>query len=173
MAQIVDIEALVIWAFRDQKADLVVGRGAGLHEIEAAADGRPRQGGSNVGSLIQYAALGTKIDEPGPDLGLVDPDAERIYEAVLTLNAACKGLVCRHGRGASRPDYGAGLRPRMAPAWKDKRRFDHNGLPAKGAVRMIYDRNRHPIACRIYPVIIETDDDDERAIVTAVTVAAI
>ena len=114
MAAIVDIEALVIWAFRDQKADLVVGRGAGLHEIEASADGRPRQGGSNVASLAQYAALGTKIDEPGPDPGLVDPDAERIYEAVLTLNTACKGLVCRHGRNASRPDYGAGLEGQAA-----------------------------------------------------------
>ena len=38
---------------------------------------------------------------------------------------------------------------------------------------MVYGRNRHAIACRIYPAIIKTDDGDERAIVTAVTVAPI
>lgn len=37
----IDVEYLLEWRYRRQKADLIVDRGMGLNEIEAAAPGGP------------------------------------------------------------------------------------------------------------------------------------
>ncbi len=89
MKQKADIEALVIWTFRDQKADKVVG---------ASSSGLPAATACNAGSLTRHAELGTKIDQSRLGQTSVDPDAERIYEAVLALNGAAQALLCRHRR---------------------------------------------------------------------------
>lgn len=60
----VTVEALLIWVYRDQKADIVIGRGDGLHDIELAADaGHPRYGSSpdGVAAMLKIGALGCRI----------------------------------------------------------------------------------------------------------------
>lgn len=101
----VDIEDFLVWVYRDQKADVVVGQGQGMHTIEAAMDGIGRTAVSacGVAAVARIAELGWRVDGGGFSAGALHIDAELAHEAVLRLQRPLALLLMRHARDASRP----------------------------------------------------------------------
>lgn len=101
---------LVTWAYRDQKADVMTGKG--LHGLEAGVDGYEAGAFSGAGSccstIEMNGLLGTVIRSTAwqqrPSL---HPDAEAVHDAVLGMNWPVAKLLMLHGRTASEPDWAA------------------------------------------------------------------
>lgn len=138
-----DIEELLIWTYRNQKADLVVDRGLGLHEQEARVGGIALQGQSKCGCAAVEAiqALGVRVDGTG-GCDALHEDAEVVHQVVGRLkHRFLIELVINHARGADRPDPLPGLQPRPVSTT--------NG---KGQIRVRYepwDKNRNYGWCPI------------------------
>lgn len=139
---------LLTWVYAVQCADRVAE--AGLHELERRAMGLPVYGRSADGcaAIMHRAALGADIGGGGMGRGELHPDAERVHGFVVGLAPPVRNLLLRHGRRGDSPDWGAGLVSVWQPEWKAGPRYA-GGEPAAGAYRMIYDRNRKPIACAV------------------------
>lgn len=118
----VDLEQLVIWTVRDQKADR---DDAAWHDIEAAVynnelGGRSYRGvqvdlcrpsADGCATIARNAAVGCTIDGGGPIRGIppaVHPDAELVADAIHRLRPAARRLVLHHGRTGERPDWSTG-----------------------------------------------------------------
>lgn len=96
----VDIEVLLAWAFNDQR--IAGDPAAGLHQIEAQADGYSWQGHSADGCYVveRIAKVGCRIDiSPGSKSAAFHPAAEAVAravaaspEAVLVEEYACLGV---------------------------------------------------------------------------------
>lgn len=113
-----DLEALLVWAIRDQKADR---SDAALHPVEAIAHfgrlhGLPagawaRHRGVSADGCATIAnrhMVGTHIDGGGPIRGVparIHPDAERVADAIERLPSPERRTVLRHARAADRPDW--------------------------------------------------------------------
>lgn len=116
----IDVEELLGWTYRRQKAHLICGQGRGLHELEAAADGVVLQGGSSASAVARILALGTMVDQSAPDPGQLHPDAEAVHRVVEQLDHRTRGLplawlLIQHARQGGRPDAMVGELPRPAP----------------------------------------------------------
>lgn len=98
MAKAMDVEDLVIWAFRDQKIEAVAARlmPSGLQP-------------SPESCLAQILALGCRVDTPSAGARHVavqcHEDAAVIYDAVMALPPEAWLLVIKHARNATRPDW--------------------------------------------------------------------
>jgi hypothetical protein len=121
LRQPVDIERLLTWTYRDQRADKVLAAPSGLLDAEAALDGHGRYltSGDGVASMARIGALGVRVDGGGPSSGALHPDAEIVDEAVTMLGKIEAHLVITHARGASRPDQIEIVPPR---AWAVRNR---------------------------------------------------
>jgi len=106
----IDLEALVTWAIRDQRAhrDSIA-----LHEVEAAFDdtryeprGASRDG---VATMVRRGDIGCVIDGGGPARGIaprVHPDAEAVASAILRVGDRRRvSLIHQFGGVGSRPDW--------------------------------------------------------------------
>jgi hypothetical protein len=120
--QPIDIEALLVWAYREQKADVVISRGVGLHGLEAEADGVAIYAVSNCGcaSVARIAELGVRVDRAGRDAGALHPDAEIVHRAVMRLTDRVQGLprwrlVIQNAARGERPDAMVREVPRPVP----------------------------------------------------------
>lgn len=120
--QPIPMDRLLVWTYRDQRADVVIGRGVGLHGLEAAADGVTIQASSACGcaAVARIAELGVRVDSLGRDRGDLHPDAELVHRAVIKLGGKVAGLPVAHLviRCASRgevPDAMVGERPQARP----------------------------------------------------------
>ncbi|MEN2977874.1 hypothetical protein P7L78_19160 [Tistrella bauzanensis] len=132
----IDVENLLVWVYRDQKADLVTGR---------MDDGRVMGWrGSSLGRIEAVANLGCRVDGRGAGWGAAGElhrDAAATHEVVETLDLGTQRVVIRHARAGTRPDWTAGgLRCR--PVWR---------RTATGEVRprVIYTATRKPSYCPI------------------------
>ncbi|WP_316979976.1 hypothetical protein [Shumkonia mesophila] len=104
-----DIERLLIWTYQDQAADAIIGRAAGT----AAPMTR---GISNASMIANHIALGCRVDvsrggavwAAGVACDL-HPDAEATHEAVTALPSILVGMVIRHAKGGTRPDWCEGV----------------------------------------------------------------
>jgi hypothetical protein len=99
MAKAMDVEDLVIWAFRDQKIEAVAARLAG-----------PSAGhGSTASNLAQILALGCRVDTSSAGAMHMavqcHEDAAVMYDAVMALPAEACMLIIKHGRSATRPEW--------------------------------------------------------------------
>jgi len=98
MAKAMDVEGLVIWAFRDQKIEAVA-RGMMPSMPTWSADS----------SLAQVLALGTKVDTTSAGSRFValhcKEDAAVIFDAVFALPEEARMLVVKHGRNGTRPEW--------------------------------------------------------------------
>lgn len=141
----IDILSLLVWTYQAQKADLVIDRGIGLHELERRADGLEVYGVSACGcvAVSRAADLGASI-RGSMQCAQLHPDAELVHETLMALKKSRwlspyqVGLVIYHARTASTPDCMPCAQPRIVPK--------RNG---RGQLMMVYDDNRHPVACRI------------------------
>lgn len=106
LRQPTDIEQLLIWTYRDQKADRVIGMGMGLYDQESALAGKQvyRTSTDGIAAIERIGILGTRVDGGGPSSGLLHTDAEYVHEAVMSLPRPECLLVMQHARAATRPD---------------------------------------------------------------------
>jgi hypothetical protein len=106
LRQPTDIETLLVWTYRDQKADRVISVGTKLHRQEAEVDGEWHDSTSKDGiaAVERAGILGTRIDGGGNGTAALHGDAEYVHEAVMTLPMPVAMLTMQHARAASRPD---------------------------------------------------------------------
>lgn len=105
----IDVEELLRWTYRQQRADVVLERGIGLMGPEAEVEGIEIHGGSNLSVLERIMKLGCFVDRSGYDMGDLHPDAEVVHRLVRRLDARVAGLplgamLVFHARGGTRPD---------------------------------------------------------------------
>lgn len=96
----IGVEALVAWAYADQRADL------------ASGVLLPGWGGGGVYAMGQ---LGCVVQGGGGGPVRLHEDAEAVDDAVRALDRDSAVLVAMHGRVRSRPDWRPGARWRMEP----------------------------------------------------------
>jgi hypothetical protein len=114
----VDIEALLVWTYRHQCADRVIGRGIGMFVQESAMDEVYEPHGTSADGVLAVARigmLGTRVDGGGASAAALHIDAEIVHEAVMCLPRDARELVILHARNASRPDDDAMPMPRPYP----------------------------------------------------------
>lgn len=99
MPKAMDVEDLVIWAFRDQKIEAVAARLAGPSGLQPSPES----------NLAQILALGCRVQTSSAGAMHMavqcHEDAAVIYDAVMALPAEATMLLIRHGRNATRPDW--------------------------------------------------------------------
>ncbi|MGF7178297.1 hypothetical protein [Azospirillum doebereinerae] len=132
-----DLEALLVWAIRDQQADRT---GAALHPAEAIAHygllhGLPAGAGvyrtgisaDGCATIANRFEVGADIDGGGAIRGIpprVHPDAELVAEALEWLPASERRVIQDHARHTDRPVWlplGAPLVAKMRPGHKPGR----------------------------------------------------
>ena len=125
----IDIERLLIWVYRRQKADLIIRMGAGLYRAEAEADGVEWQGGSACATAARIGEMGARVDGGGLTSGKLHEDAETVHQVVTaTFSKPLALLVIQHARIGDRPD------------WIENARIKPERVPnARGGVRVFYD----------------------------------
>lgn len=163
----VDLEALVIWAVKAQRADC---DDVGLHDVEAAAEGLEPAAWSTdgVSSLMRRGTLGCKVDGGSAVRGVaprIHPDAEAVVCAVNTIgDRRRRSLILHYARAGYRPDWlpwqqrlvplpaesgaGRGNRNRIDGEWQDtpERSVIARRMLATG--RPIVDRRGHSVIDR-------------------------
>lgn len=108
--QVVDIERLVVWTYQQQAADRVVARQGGRFYPSGG-------GGDSVAAVARRMSLGVSIDCAGSvayDAGHLHPDADMVHARVVRFPSLVAGMIIRHGRAGTRPDWeegGVRLRP--------------------------------------------------------------
>ncbi|ODT50275.1 hypothetical protein [Devosia sp. 63-57] len=99
MPKAVDVEDLVVWAFRDQKIEAVAARLAGPSGLQPSPES----------NLAQVLALGCRVQTSSAGAMHMavqcHEDAAVIYDAVMALPAEATMLLIRHGRNGTRPDW--------------------------------------------------------------------
>ena len=147
-----EIQALLQWTYVKQKADAAHNTGAGLHDIEASADGVEvrKVSGDGVARIAAIEHLGCRVDSGGRSTGgQVHEVAEMVHEAVRRLSPLAYGFVLYCAKTEQPMDWGGALpptRPHVVKCcWRKEAGRD-------GALRGIY-RNRNLIGHRIVPVI--------------------
>lgn len=99
MPAAIDVEDLVVWAFRDQKIEAVARRLGPPTGLQPSPES----------SLAQILALGCRVDTSSAGSMHLSvqchEDAAVIYDAVMSLPAEAWMLVITHARNATRPDW--------------------------------------------------------------------
>lgn len=136
----IDVEELLVWVYRHQRADRVIWQGAGLHDLEAGLDGVERHGGSSLAAVERILRLGMFVDQSGPGNGALHEDAEAVHRVVEAMAVREEGmrrrdLLITYARMADRPDPMVGQIPRPMPI-----------RTVRGAVLM-EPNQRHPKVC--------------------------
>lgn len=99
MPKAMDVEDLLVWAFRDQKIETV------------ASKMRPRgPGGSNASSLGDLLALGCRVDTSSAGANFLGGvqchvDAAVIYDAVMALPPEAWFMIKKHALSGTRPEW--------------------------------------------------------------------
>jgi len=136
----IDVEDLLVWVYRYQRADRVIGQGAGLYDLEAELDGVERHGSSSLATVERILRLGVFIDRSGPGNGALHEDAEAVHRVVEEMavregSVRRRDLLIAYARLACRPDPMVGQIPRPMPI-----------RTVRGAVLM-EPNARHPKYC--------------------------
>ncbi len=130
---VIDLEDLVTWAVRDQKADRNT---VALFDVELEAFGHMQGwepcGHSNDGCFRQdiIGGIGCHIDGSGALHGVaprMHPDAEAVADAIERRSGRVCGLILQHARLGERPEWSAGQQMLMCVKVSDKKpgRFRH------------------------------------------------
>ncbi len=160
----VDLETLVIWAVKTQRADR---DDVALHEVEARADGREhvRWSTDGVATLERIGSVGCRIDGGGAKRGValrVHQDAEAVVAAIERIpDMRRRSLVLLHARQGSGPDWlpyeqrlvgmpsgacaGRGNRFRVEATWEDYPEKSSIAQAMLGRGMQIVDRYGHSV----------------------------
>lgn len=116
MQEVIDIEALLVWAYQRQKVDRVSGA---MFRHEA---GQHWSNGSCLDGIARVASLGCAVDVSAwSGLPACDPDAELVHEAVGRIGPVGR-TVARLARTGERPDWMKGVY-----RWKPEPLRDRDG----------------------------------------------
>jgi|GEM_PF-1039830 len=134
----IDIEDLLVWAYRDLAVDRRIASDIAGTEREYIL----RSWASTWGRVSEYAQLGTFVDTsfraPVHASSVEeDDDAMTIHNAVLTLPSEACVLVIIHARANTRPGLWDREPPRLVPILRG------NGKPET------IEHNKRPVACPI------------------------
>lgn len=145
----IDIEDLLVWAYRDQAIDRRAGRDVASDD-GAGRDYFMRAWASTWGRVSEYAQLGTFVDtsfrtvEPLTG-GDGDDDALAVHNAVLTLPSEACVLIVIHGRAATRPGLWSQGAPRLVAALRTNgkpKMIRHNDKAVACVIRWTHDPER-------------------------------
>lgn len=127
----VDIENLLVWTYRDQRADKVCAGDRGLFAQEASTDGHQRYAtsGDGVAAMESIGALGVRVSTSRASVGVLHDDAEIVHEAVTRLGEATARLMRGHARHASRPDHNVIIPGRWLPKRDEHERIERHYEP--------------------------------------------
>jgi hypothetical protein len=148
-----DVEAFLTWVYRDQKAHVVVERGAGLHVLEREAAGLNvvRVAADGVSNVAEAMAVGAIIRGSGLAAmsGALHADAETTHRIVSLMPSRARSLVIASALVAARPD------------WKPEACHRFVVVPTENGklIRHDYDRNRNKL--RSWCTVIEVDNPDD------------
>lgn len=126
----IDIEDLLVWAYRDQCVDKAIGDSPRL--------------GSGFDSTVRLAFA--EIDAGRFDGNDCHPDADAVHFGVQGLSRVQRALVIGNAKNASRPDCMQGARLVMAAL-----------VTASGNPRRLYDSSRHCIGHAVAPALEQAD----------------
>jgi hypothetical protein len=120
-----DIEALLVWTYRKQRADRVLAADAGLFDQEATIDGGQRSATSRdgVAAMARIGALGVRVNGAAASAGALHVDAEVVHDAVTSLPPIEAALVIAHARAGTRPDDSEIVPPRAGPRRNERGRI--------------------------------------------------
>lgn len=148
----VDLEALLVWAYRDQCVDRADAPWERMG-FGPSADG--------CASVERYSLLGTFVDcaKPSPVPMAVHADALLVEELVTREAQAYRGegdrwQLALHARLGRRPEWLPGVEPAVRPKWKPNRdgvrrgRIE-GGRIVEGKVEKIWDKRRNAIGCEV------------------------
>lgn len=107
------VEALVRWAYHDQRADLT----------SAGGGGGPAGYDSSFDAFDGLAMLGAVIGR-STHSGKVHDDAWAVHDRVCQLGRDTRDLIMLHGFMRTRPDPRIGARERLEPFWHYETRAD-------------------------------------------------
>lgn len=131
----IDIEQLLVWAYRDECVD-------------RAAGGRVGPSTSMTASIYNMGALGTRVSGGGASGTTLPEDALRVEAAVDRLPMEQRLPVVRHASAGTRPDWM--IRPSSGLVLVDEA---GEPLPQRKQDRrkptMIWSPNGNAIACRV------------------------
>lgn len=114
----ITVARLLTWVYRDQKADLMSGKG--LLGMEVAVDcdeGGTFRGASSCCATVEMnGLLGTIIRSTGwQQRPALHPDAEAVHDVVMACwGWATASLLIRHARQADTPDWHTGMQRLVA-----------------------------------------------------------
>lgn len=115
----ISIERFLMWAYQNQCAAQIVGRGVGLFDAEKDADGIQYKNiaGDGTHSIHRDGTLGARIDNSRFSGGDIHPDAELVHDLIMGRNykAADRGLLIHYGQTGIVPDWLPGAKPRLKP----------------------------------------------------------
>lgn len=99
------VEELLVWTYRDQKAERNIDGGVGLFEPERDAGDIEWHGVSacGVAAVERIGRLGARVDVFGGDPGIVHEDAWAVHSLVRGLGPRMAAIVMRHAREGARP----------------------------------------------------------------------
>lgn len=140
----VEVEALAVWAYRDQRVDRHLG--AGLYAAEASAAGLEPNGRSADGcaAIADIAHMGARIDRSS---GLIRDGVHPVADAVAFALADIRGgeLVAYHAGLGGRPD-----------GWREPKRWYRPTVWVKPGVEGQAERTGRgtsPMFCRVIPTV--------------------
>lgn len=118
--------SMLVWTYRDQKADVMTGKGLFGPEVAAVAgdeDSWEPHAWSRCGCAQMEAIghVGCRIDGGGWQRPSLHPDAEVIHDAVVVLSQANwmgAALLRRYGRLGGTPDWCGDIRQEFEPVFE-------------------------------------------------------
>lgn len=117
-----DVEDLLVWAFREQQVQAVLGRSA------AARAAGPAMYGSvdSAANIARIAELGVKVDSFGAPSDRIHGDAVEIWSAVAHLPEAQAGAVAHYAQAGATPEWPGAIDLRWIPRRDTRGRIDHD-----------------------------------------------
>lgn len=143
----VDVEELLVWVYRDQKAHRAEDMGLSQQDVW---EGGLIGGGCALGA-------GERVDTSVRSFARLHADAEAVHDVVRALPRLTCGLIIEHAKVGGRPDWWPGCRVEV-------RDILRRGKPVR-----LYDDNRNPVGVKRGPVVVRDLDGGGAELVTALS----
>ena len=157
---------LLIWVYRDQKADMMSGLSLWVPQgLEGERDGAKSThyagwSGCGCAQLESIAQLGARLNPPGWQRPALHPDAEVIHEALVAMSHddwMGALLLLRHARAGDVPEWGNG-RQELVPVYDSRDRVIQDAYDEVVAVRNDKGR-KYMVPLRYCPLTRHPSDD--------------
>ncbi|MEQ8803170.1 MAG: hypothetical protein RLP45_14125 [Haliea sp.] len=121
MKREMDVEDLLVWAFREQQVQTVLGRSAAAR----AAGPAMFRALDSAASIARIAELGVRVDSFGPPSDNLHGDAVEVWSAVAHLPEAQAGAVAHYAQAGAAPEWPGDIQLRWIPRRDTRGRIDY------------------------------------------------